>query len=264
MFSGSRPLANRSGTNVIAKHRPPKTRSDREGGRRPWRQRRKLGRETNGVNAISGRWPQGCFRMRDNNAENMPDDCDRQSAVMQNATKTMLVRGRRRSGGAIHVNYLLRCASDAKKRSIRSANGGAGGKTNENDLQQQQSCNCHCDRSPPHGSLCFDRKGHCRPLFRFATRKLGYKPRPVKTNGLGSSRCGVASQGHSVFPKKVGDCPSLPTGMVASAAGREWKRQMTFECRRPICRRDSPATCPAHPTPLGEIEMSPNRGVRLT
>jgi hypothetical protein len=52
--------------------------------------------------------------------------------------------------------------------------------------------------------------------------------------------------------------------MVASAAGREWKRQMTFECRRPICRRDSPATCPAHPTPLGEIEMSPNRGVRLT
>ena len=36
--------------------------------------------------------------MRDNNAENIPDDCDRQSAVMQDATKTVLVRGRRRSG----------------------------------------------------------------------------------------------------------------------------------------------------------------------
>jgi hypothetical protein len=42
--------------------------------------------------------------MRDNNAENIPNDCDRQSAAMQDATKTVLVLGRRRSGGAIiHV-----------------------------------------------------------------------------------------------------------------------------------------------------------------
>ena len=231
MFSGSSALANRSGTTIIAKHRPPKTRSDREGGRRPWRQRRKLGRETNGVNAISGRRLRGCFRMRDNNAGNMPDDCDRQSAVMQDATKTVLVRGRRRSGGAIHVNHLLGRASDAKKRSIRSANGGAGGKTNENDLQQQQSCNCHCDRSPPDGSLCFDRKGHFRPLFHFAARKLGCKPRPVKTDGLRSSQCGVASQGHSFFPKEVLGGPRLPIGMGASATGRDWKRKKTDECR---------------------------------
>jgi hypothetical protein len=98
------PLADRSVTNVIAKHRPPKTRSDREGRRRAWRQRRKLGRETNGVNAISGRYLQGCFRMRENNAENMPDDWDRQSAVMQDATKTMRVFGCRRGWGAVHVN----------------------------------------------------------------------------------------------------------------------------------------------------------------
>jgi hypothetical protein len=169
--------------------------------------------------------------MRENNAENMPDDWDRQSAVMQDATKTMLVRGRRLGGSAIHVNYLLRRASDAKKRSIRSANGGAGGKTNENDLQQQQSCSCHCDSSPPDGSLCFDRKRHCRPLCRFATRKLGCKSRPVKTDGLGSSGCGVASQGHSFFAKEVLGGPSLPSGMVASAIGREWKRQTTAERR---------------------------------
>ncbi len=169
--------------------------------------------------------------MRENNAENIPDDWDRQSAVMQDATKTMLVRGRRLGGSAIHVNYLLRRASDAKKRSIRSANGGAGGKTNENDLQQQQSCSCHCDSSPPDGSLCFDRKGHCRPLCRFATRKLGCKSRPVKTDGLGSSGCGVASQGHSFFAKEVLGGPSLPSGMVASAIGREWKRQTTAERR---------------------------------
>jgi len=231
LFSGSNPQADRSRTTVFVKHHPPKTRSDREGRRRAWRQRRKLGRETNGVNAISGRWLRGCFRMPENNAENMPDDWDRQSTFMQDATKAMLVRGRRRSGGAIHVSYLLRRASDAKKRAIRSANGGAGGKTNENDLQQQQSCGCHCDTSPPDVSLCFDRKGHCRPLFRFATRKLGCKPRPVKTDGLGSSRCGVASQGHSFFPKIVLGGPSLPTGIVASAAGRDLKRQKTVECR---------------------------------
>jgi len=42
--------------------------------------------------------------MRDNNAENIPNDCDRQSAAMQDATKTVLVLGRRRSGSAIiHV-----------------------------------------------------------------------------------------------------------------------------------------------------------------
>jgi hypothetical protein len=42
--------------------------------------------------------------MRENNAENMPDDWDRQSAVMQDATKTMRVFGCRRGWGAVHVN----------------------------------------------------------------------------------------------------------------------------------------------------------------
>jgi hypothetical protein len=87
-------------------HRKP--RSDREGRRRAWRQRRKLGREANGVNAISGRWLRSCFRVRENNAENMPDDWDRQSTIMQDATKTMLVRGRRRGWGAIHINWECR------------------------------------------------------------------------------------------------------------------------------------------------------------
>ena len=135
LLSGSSPPANRSGTSVIAEHHQPETRSDREGRRRARRQRRKLGRETNGVHAISGPWPRGCFRMRENNAENVPDQRGRQRAVMQNATRTVLVLGRRRVGSAIHVNQLLRGASDPKKRSIRSANGGAGGETNENDLQ---------------------------------------------------------------------------------------------------------------------------------
>ena len=143
----------------------------------------------------------------------------------------MGVFGCRRGWGASYINCLLRRASDAKKRSMRSANGGTGGETNENDLQQQQCCNCHCDRCPPDGSLCFDHKGHCRPLFRFAVRKLVCKPRPVKTDSIGSSQCGVASQGHSFFPKKVLGGPGLPIGMVASAAGCDWKRQKTGECR---------------------------------
>jgi hypothetical protein len=167
---------------------------------------------------------------------------------MQNATKTMRVFGCRRGWGAIHINSLLRRASDANERSVRSTNGGADGQANENDLQQQQSCNCRCDRRSPDGSLCSGRKGHCRPLFRFATGKLGCKPRPVKTDGSGSSQCGVASQGDSFSRAKAPAALSCRrSGRTAACFERE-RPQKTAESRsiysisRFICSPPFPST----------------------